>query len=442
MMENSYSKFHAHTRRTTKYGGPPPPCEGIFPRDYTIVSRHLWALSRPILLTSWPLIKYQSPLPSSLEAPQRHTARRWETLERHRGGRTDSRRGAANLPFSTPPRGTGTSPRSSRSATLIPRRQFSRSPFPDTVSFLPCSPFLNLRFLLLLSCGGLFSWFRICRASSLLRHREFGSYYPLARPANRKALTPLHYAVQGSHLELIEYLVRKGASVTAMTKAGQTPIDRVSTDEVRALLVECKQPLTKDDKSTTIMEVGDSVSKEHIKENNGGSVAEEAANVDEEGVDTKEKRREWYGRMESRRIMFSFDVVGPSKCMFRRYGSMVSSSQSDAEVTAKLDGHEGVDVVPSQESSSGHISSSLLLWSTVSVVILLLSVCRSADSESKPEGRQARKQRKKEAIRARLIVPQPQAVMSLEQTVSEKCLLERRDAIRSKCRGNCRSSSR
>ncbi|URD78599.1 Ankyrin repeat, partial [Musa troglodytarum] len=94
-----------------------------------------------------------------------------------------------------------------------------------------------------------------------------------------------------SHLELIEYLVRKGASVTAMTKAGQTPIDRVSTDEVRALLVKSKQPLTKDDKSTTIMEVGDSVSKEHIKENNGGSVAEEAANVDEEGVDTKEKRR-------------------------------------------------------------------------------------------------------------------------------------------------------
>ncbi|URD82964.1 Ankyrin repeat [Musa troglodytarum] len=68
-----------------------------------------------------------------------------------------------------------------------------------------------------------------------------------------------------------------------MTKAGQTPIDHVSTEEVRALLVECKQPLTKDDKSTTIMEVGDSVSKEHIKENNGGSVAEEAANVDEEG---------------------------------------------------------------------------------------------------------------------------------------------------------------
>ncbi|URD83302.1 Ankyrin repeat [Musa troglodytarum] len=32
--------------------------------------------------------------------------------------------------------------------------------------------------------------------------------------------------------------------------------------------------------------------------------------------------------------------------------------------------------------------------------------------------------------------------MSLEQTVSEKCLLERHDAIRSKCRGNCRSSSR
>ncbi|URD82965.1 Ankyrin repeat [Musa troglodytarum] len=75
-----------------------------------------------------------------------------------------------------------------------------------------------------------------------------------------------------------------------MTKAGQTPIDHVSTEEVRALLVECKQPLTKDDKSTTIMEVGDSVSKEHIKENNGGSVAEEAANVDEEGDSSKPRK--------------------------------------------------------------------------------------------------------------------------------------------------------
>ncbi|CAL9781214.1 unnamed protein product, partial [Musa acuminata subsp. burmannicoides] len=51
---------------------------------------------------------------------RRHTPRRWETPERHRGGRTDYRRGAANLPISTPPRGTGTSPRSSPSATLIP----------------------------------------------------------------------------------------------------------------------------------------------------------------------------------------------------------------------------------------------------------------------------------------------------------------------------------
>ncbi|CAL9125556.1 unnamed protein product, partial [Musa textilis] len=45
-----------------------------------------------------------------------------------------------------------------------------------------------------------------------------------------------------------------GANLTAKTKAGQTPIDLASTKEVRALLVECKQPLTKDDKSTTIME--------------------------------------------------------------------------------------------------------------------------------------------------------------------------------------------
>ncbi|CAL9781206.1 unnamed protein product, partial [Musa acuminata subsp. burmannicoides] len=71
-------------------------------------------------LRSRPSIKYVLPLPSSLEAPRRHTPRRWETPERHRGGRTDYRRGAANLPISTPPRGTGTSPRSSPSATLIP----------------------------------------------------------------------------------------------------------------------------------------------------------------------------------------------------------------------------------------------------------------------------------------------------------------------------------
>ncbi|XP_065031102.1 uncharacterized protein LOC135653251 isoform X3 [Musa acuminata AAA Group] len=65
----------------------------------------------------------------------------------------------------------------------------------------------------------------------------------------------------------------------------------------------------------------------------------------------------------------------------------------------------------------------------------------STDSESKPEGRQARKQRKMEAIQARLIVPLPPTVTSLEQTVSEKYFLERRCAIRSKCRGNYRSNS-
>ncbi|CAL9068339.1 unnamed protein product [Musa banksii] len=111
------------------------------------------------------------------------------------------------------------------------------------------------------------------------------------RVANRKGLTPLHYAVQGSHPELFKYLIRKGASLTAKTKAGQTPMDLASTEEVRALLVECKQPLTKDDKSTTIMEVGDSVSKEDIEAKNGGSIPEESANVNEEGTDTKEKRR-------------------------------------------------------------------------------------------------------------------------------------------------------
>lgn len=49
--------------------------------------------------------------------------------------------------------------------------------------------------------------------------------------------------------------------------------------------------MTKDDKFTTIKEVGDSVSTDNIKENNGVSIPEESANVDEEGTDTKEKRR-------------------------------------------------------------------------------------------------------------------------------------------------------
>ncbi|CAL9781207.1 unnamed protein product, partial [Musa acuminata subsp. burmannicoides] len=90
--------------------------------------------------------------------------------------------------------------------------------------------------------------------------------------------------------ELIEYLIKNGASLATTTKAWQTPIDLVSTEEVRALLVECAQPITKDDKSTTIKEVGDSVSTDDIEENNGSSIPEESDNVDEEGTDTKEKR--------------------------------------------------------------------------------------------------------------------------------------------------------
>lgn len=36
---------------------------------------------------------------------------------------------------------------------------------------------------------------------------------------------------------------------------------------------------------------------------------------------------EWSGRVESRRILFSFDVGGPSNFKFGHYKSMVSSSQ-------------------------------------------------------------------------------------------------------------------
>lgn len=49
--------------------------------------------------------------------------------------------------------------------------------------------------------------------------------------------------------------------------------------------------MTKDDKSTTIKEVGDSVSTDDIEENNGGSIPKECANIDKEGTDTKKKRR-------------------------------------------------------------------------------------------------------------------------------------------------------
>lgn len=45
--------------------------------------------------------------------------------------------------------------------------------------------------------------------------------------------------------------------------------------------------MTKDDKSTTIKEVGDSVSTGDIEENNGGSIPEESGNVDKEGTDTR-----------------------------------------------------------------------------------------------------------------------------------------------------------
>ena len=36
----------------------------------------------------------------------------------------------------------------------------------------------------------------------------------------RKGLTPLPYAAQGSQLDLVKYLVKKGANVRATTKAG------------------------------------------------------------------------------------------------------------------------------------------------------------------------------------------------------------------------------
>ncbi|THU55372.1 hypothetical protein C4D60_Mb11t05860 [Musa balbisiana] len=153
-----------------------------------------------------------------------------------------------------------------------------------------------------------------------------------------------------------------GASLTATTKAWQTPIDLVSTEEVRALLVEGKQPMTKDDKSTTIKEktmVAPSLKSrltsikkaQTLRKRRGEDAADEDSSKpkkskvsldhltaendvldedEEKDADTKVNnhiRTEWSGRMESRRIMFSFDVGGPSNCKFGRYGSMVSSSQ-------------------------------------------------------------------------------------------------------------------
>lgn len=101
------------------------------------------------------------------------------------------------------------------------------------------------------------------------------------KAANRKGFTPLHYAVQGSHAELIKYLIRKGASLTANTKGGQTPADLASTEEIRALLQDCKQSPAGEEKSTRTKLDADSVTEDSAEEKNRGSMPKELIHVDE-----------------------------------------------------------------------------------------------------------------------------------------------------------------
>ncbi|URD79588.1 hypothetical protein MUK42_02490 [Musa troglodytarum] len=67
-----------------------------------------------------------------------------------------------------------TSPRSCRSATLIPSPSILEIAIPRHCIHSPLFFFPQSLLMLFLSCGGLFAWFGICRASGLLRHREFG----------------------------------------------------------------------------------------------------------------------------------------------------------------------------------------------------------------------------------------------------------------------------
>ncbi|URD78482.1 Ankyrin repeat [Musa troglodytarum] len=334
MMENSYSKFHAHTRRTTKYGGPPPPpppsCEGIFPRDYTIVSPLVGLISAH---TANFLAFNQVCITAAFVSRSSTTAHRAEMGDPGAASRRKNRfpKGGSesSVLHAAARNGDLTTVESICNANPLAvnsRDRHSRTPYPFSLVLLS-SIFVFCCYHVVDSSLGSESVEQAayCATESLTEVVRFlcknkadvgaaamddtaaihfaaqKGHLEIIRillssgvsvkAANRKGLTPLHYAVQGSHPELVKYLIRKGANLTAKTKAGQTPIDLASTKEVRALLVECKQPLTKDDKSTTIMEVGDSVSKEDIEENNGGSITEESANVDEEGADTKEKRR-------------------------------------------------------------------------------------------------------------------------------------------------------
>lgn len=71
----------------------------------------------------------------------------------------------------------------------------------------------------------------------------FQSKQPIA---TRKGFTLLHYAARGSSLDLVKYLVKKGASLTAKTKAGETPLDFANNEEIRSFLEEA----IKDDKKS------------------------------------------------------------------------------------------------------------------------------------------------------------------------------------------------
>lgn len=54
---------------------------------------------------------------------------------------------------------------------------------------------------------------------------------------------------KGSHLELVKYLVKKGASLSAKNKAGKTLLDFASSDEIRSFFLECESASKQGDKT-------------------------------------------------------------------------------------------------------------------------------------------------------------------------------------------------
>nr|GMD74351.1 ankyrin repeat domain-containing protein, chloroplastic [Ipomoea batatas] len=69
---------------------------------------------------------------------------------------------------------------------------------------------------------------------------DMGAVHFAAQKGHLEGMTALHYAAQGSNLELVKYLLKKGANLSVKNKAAKTPIDLASNDDIRSFLHECE----------------------------------------------------------------------------------------------------------------------------------------------------------------------------------------------------------